>query len=114
MIIKIIDGDYAIDNLGRFIVSSGIDEIIERALIRLKVKKGSFIYDKELGSELYLVDLNTADEDMLIAIISEALYPIEELEVTGVERLINKVDNTLVLTIYLKINNENAIIELNV
>ncbi len=112
MVTKIANGDYAVDHLGRFITSSGVDEIIERALIRLKVKKGSFTYDNELGSELHLVDLNTADYDLLIAIISEALSPIQQIEVTGVERQANKDDKALTLTVYIRINNENAIIEL--
>jgi len=50
MDIKITDGDWATDQCGMPIVLSGETEILQRAFLRLRIPKGSFLHDRELGS----------------------------------------------------------------
>lgn len=110
--IKLENGDYALDNSGNILEVSGVEEIINRALIRLKAKKGGFPLDLSLGSELYLSDINSASYESLFGIVSEALAPISEIEVTDIEKHIDKENERLYLTIYMKISGTDAIIEL--
>lgn len=104
MVSRLRDGDYKLDSHGRIVQAYGVDEIIERALIRLKAKKGSFKYDMELGSSLLLTDLTSADNDTLFMLISEALSPIREISVKQVRRLADKADKSLVLDIFIEID----------
>lgn len=110
--IKLENGDYALDNSGNILEVSGVEEIINRALIRLKAKKRGFPLDLSLGSELYLSDINSASYESLFGIVSEALAPISEIEVTDIEKHIDKENERLYLTIYMKISGTDAIIEL--
>lgn len=112
MTTKLLDGDFATNAYGHLLAAVGSDEIIERALIRLRVKKGSFIYNKDLGSKLHLLDLNSADENQLMAAVCDALSPIQEVEVTEVKRLVDKGNDTLSLSIDLLINHNKSTITL--
>jgi hypothetical protein len=47
------NGDFALDQGKRPMAIKGIEELIQRALFRLMIPKGSFELDKSLGSELY-------------------------------------------------------------
>lgn len=46
-------GDFVLDERGRLLEKTAIDELLQRALARLAVPKGSFAYDRQLGSELW-------------------------------------------------------------
>lgn len=50
--IKIESGDIVLDSSGNTAMLSEEDEKFQRAVICIKAKKGSFIYDRQLGSEL--------------------------------------------------------------
>lgn len=103
---KIIDGEYAINSHGCFIEADNIDEILQRALAYLKIRRGSFSLDPQLGSELFTLDMSTATEDTLKAYISEALSSIPEIEVMDIQRNQNKPDNALSITVYVKVGNQ--------
>lgn len=89
---KLENGDFAVDGRGLPFFIDEIEEILQRAYIRLKVPKGSFVLDKELGSTLYKLkelsdkDLHTA---ALIA-VREALLPVEGIVVEDV--VVERVD----------------------
>lgn len=96
-------GDFAKDARGYPVPVAGFQELLQRALIRLKVKKGSFVHDPELGSELYTlqpgeVDLNT----QALRLAREALKSIPNIQVQQVAvRKLEEPDN-LELTVTLK------------
>ena len=50
------NGDVATDSTGKFIKISDSDALFQRALICIGAKLGSFIYDRELGSQAEQVD----------------------------------------------------------
>jgi len=90
--------DLAISNLDDLVFSpsrdwmtvTGIDLLHQRILLRLKMKRGSWIFDetKELGSNLDLaLRMNQPDAIAEIdSLIAEALDPIsDEIEITNVE-----------------------------
>ena len=109
----IADGDMVMGQDGSPEMISGLRELIQRALIRLTVKKGAFAYDTALGSELAGLDLNRADELTLLAMAREALAALPEVTVSGVERSLDRSAQTLYLTVYLRVNGQDAVVELN-
>lgn len=47
------DGDFQTNGSGLPVRISGAQELLQRVMFRLTVKKGSFFYDQQLGSRLY-------------------------------------------------------------
>ena len=92
---------------------SGIEEIVQRAMIRLTMKKGSFLYDETLGSELRSIDINKLNKKMLLSKITDALDGIDELEVLDIEESLNRNEQILYVTIYMRAKGQDAILEIN-
>lgn len=63
----------------------GDDELIQRALIRLCVRKGSFAADPALGSELYRLRGGPFRERLALGYAQEALLPMREVRVLAAE-----------------------------
>lgn len=59
--VKLLNGDTVIDSCGRPVLIDGAQAKLQRALICLCARLGSFIYDRKLGSRLHTV---SADEDL--------------------------------------------------
>ena len=55
MELKIKDRDYVSDGAGALVSASGREELLERVLYKLSVRRGSFALAPELGSELHLL-----------------------------------------------------------
>ena len=55
MELKIKDRDYVADGAGGLVRVSGWDELLERVLFKLSVRRGSFALAPELGSKLQLL-----------------------------------------------------------
>ena len=55
MELKIKDRDYVADGMGGLVRVSGWDELLERVLFKLSVRRGSFSLLPELGSKLHLL-----------------------------------------------------------
>lgn len=108
---KLNDGDYCFDARGFLVEVEGAEEIMEQAMIRLRARKGSYPLNPELGSELYRLDLNRADETQIEMAVAEALAPMAEVELTGIEKGTGG-EGRLLLTIYLRIKGEDALLEL--
>ena len=73
------NGDVATDSTGRFIEISDSDVLFQRALICISAKLGSFIYDRQLGSQAEQVDMS--DDNALQKVelvINEALAQYED------------------------------------
>ncbi|WP_312643368.1 histidine kinase [Hydrogenoanaerobacterium sp.] len=67
-------------------LTDGTEELIQRAMIRLSVRHGSFAPDKDLGSELYTLN-TTGGRDMDTAamnLVRQALLPLPQITVTQV------------------------------
>lgn len=82
MALKIIDGKYALNDRGDTVSVTGDDEITERILFKLRVRRGSFLPIPNLGSRLYLLPKEKrADmENAARGYITQALA--EETDVT--------------------------------
>lgn len=79
-------GDFYTNDRNRLVTIYDNEELLQRALIRLCVKRGSFLYDKNLGSRLYTLTHNTKDiKAKVIAYAKEALLDMNDIIVDDVE-----------------------------
>lgn len=74
MDIKILDGDNVMRG-GRFESVCGFDETAQQAIISIVGKRGCFIYDRELGSDLqeYINSVENINLKQINSIISSAV-----------------------------------------
>lgn len=56
MDIKLKDGDILSQPNGYYTYISGIEDALQKVSLAVKIPKGSFIYNKELGSGLYSIN----------------------------------------------------------
>ena len=79
------NGDFICDSKGIPVELTGYDELLQRVLIRLTVKKGSFIYDTSLGSRLYTLKSTDGNlKERALSLVREALVDISEVIVDDV------------------------------
>lgn len=107
------NGDFMLDSNGIPISIYGIQEILQRALIRLTVRKGSFIYDTNLGSDLYKLKktASTNIKSRALSMVKEALKPMSNVLVDDVStEFINSSEN-LKLNVVLRVNNSKKEVE---
>ncbi len=98
-------GDFICDSKGYLIELSGYDELLQRILIRLTIKQGSFVYDTSLGSRLYTLkptDINI--KNRALSMIREALADVTEVIVDDVYTALTNEGENLELTVMLSIN----------
>lgn len=55
MELKIEQGDYVLDDMGRLVGLTGAEALLQRVLVRLQVRRGSFALLPEFGSDLHLL-----------------------------------------------------------
>ncbi len=83
MDIKIENKDIALDISDNFIEVSGIEQAIQQIKLAIGVKKGSFIYDRNLGSEIHKADFSGKSICKEIeSLINESLVSLGEVYVT--------------------------------
>lgn len=97
------DGDFLTDEKGLPVQISGAQELLQRAMFRLTVKQGSFLYDQRLGSRLYTLKGAYGSGETLsenaMQMVREALAPLPQItplrvraSMTGTDRLSLTVD----------------------
>lgn len=88
MDILIKNNDIVLDTRGSPVVIEGFFEAVQRAWIAASVKRGSFVYNNNLGNDAHLVDIN--DEKLakkIEMLLNEA--------VINIKGLVIKVENVL-------------------
>ncbi len=101
------NGDFLLDSRNKLIQVEGYNELLQQVLIRLCVKKGSFVYDRNLGSNLYKLDVNSQDiNNKALSIIKESLSDMPEILVKRVYTEIENSGDKLNIDILLSINGE--------
>jgi phage gp46-like protein len=108
----LLQGDHATDARGIPVAVTGAEELLQRALLRLGIRRGSFEYDAGLGSELYRLsrDTSAATERAAHSYVQEALLPLPEIAVGGVS--LSHEDNDLILRAELTCEDTTYIVEL--
>ena len=108
MELKIKDRDYVADVAGGLVRVSGWDELLERVLFKLSVRRGSFALAPELGSKLHLLWREKGESRATAAkqYAAEALADEEGLSVTGME--LAEKNGFLELRVLLRYENETG------
>ncbi len=77
------DGDFQTNTCGLPVKISGAQELLQRAMFRLVIRKGSFFYDQQLGSRLYTLKGSYGSRETLsesaMQMVREALSPMTEV-----------------------------------
>ena len=108
MELKIKDCDYVADGAGGLVRVSDWDELLERVLFKLSVRRGSFALVPELGSKLHLLWREKGESRATAAkqYVAEALADEEGLSVTGME--LAEKNGFLELRVLLRYENETG------
>ena len=109
MELKIRNGDYIADGIGGERRADGAEALLERALFRLSVRRGSFPFLPELGSELYRL----GHEKPSARAAAAKLYTAAALAVEDVE-LTECGDGVMALRVLLTADGESAALEMTV
>ena len=100
------NGDFLCDTRNNLLELSGYDELLQRVLIRLGVKKGTFVYDTNLGSRLYTLKVNDGNlGEKALSLVREALVELPEVLVENVYPTLTNNGENLTLNVVLSINN---------
>lgn len=113
MDIALKNGDFALNSSGKVYSISAMEETIQRCMVLLKVKQGSFSYNRKLGSNIHL--LKVSDKNLFgnaTLLVKEALAPLVQVKVEKVETEI--VEDKIILNIEISAYGEKAKIEVNV
>lgn len=108
------DGDFYRGARGMPVKITGADELIQRAVIRLTVRLGSFAADKTLGSELYRLG-RTPERDLDAAALNltrMALLPLSEITVESA--VCTRFGERLTLKTGLRVRGEYKNLEVNI
>lgn len=112
----LVSGDHYADSRGIPVAVAGAREFIQRALLRLCIKKGSFAHDPELGSELHRLRAYKTSESLeriALGYVREALYPMPEITVESVS-LSRSAPDTLNLLTVLSISGQSHNLEVEI
>ncbi len=106
-------GDHGLSGRGMPYSISGTAELLQRAWIRLIVKRGSFSLDPTLGSDLYkLKRTGTAQlEQAALACVQQALYPIKALTVEGIQCSYDSQADRLTIQLELRVGQDYETLE---
>ena len=113
MELKIRNGDYIADGIGGERRADGAEALLERALFRLSVQRGSFPFLPELGSELYRLRKPSARAAAAKLYTAAALAEETALTVEDVE-LTERGDGVMALRVLLTADGESAALEMTV
>ncbi|HIS69193.1 MAG TPA: histidine kinase [Candidatus Gallacutalibacter stercoravium] len=83
MDVALVQGDIARDERGLPYLLQGDQELLQRAYIRLQGHRGQFVYDRELGSDLYLISAENGADQQAIILARQALGGLAQ--VTGAQ-----------------------------
>ena len=122
MELKIRNGDYIADGIGGERRADGAEALLERALFRLSVRRGSFPFLPELGSELYRLGHEkpsaraaAAKLYTAAALAEETALTVEDVELTVEDvELTERGDGILALRVLLTADGESAALEMTV
>lgn len=107
-------GDFELDGRGMPYLLSGLAEMMQRVGLCLKIKKGSFPYDRELGSELYILNEQTQPlRDTASLLVKEAAARIPQVKILDVEAAFDN-NKKLALSVLLEFGGERKHMEVKV
>lgn len=115
MELKIRNGDYVADGVGGEKRAEGTEALVERALFRLSVRRGSFPFLPTLGSELHLLHREKPSQRLAAARQAVAAALAEETELSVEDVTLEEDEEGLCrVRVYLRRGEEDKTLELTV
>lgn len=108
------NGDQVLRRDGMPEMVDGIEALLQRTLIRLKTRRGSLPHDPDFGSALYTLrgtGNRKALESKALALTREALAPMPQIEINGLECTYDAVHARLTLRLKLAVCGQDARLE---
>lgn len=109
------DGQHLKNLQGYPVKITGRQRLAQSAFIRLTVPKGSFLYDKELGSRFFQLRASTNKDQLnrtALSYAQEAVFPIKQAKVDWAECSFSALD-TVNIRVGITIEKENFVMEVN-
>jgi hypothetical protein len=108
------NGDFSLNSSGQPSTISGTQEILQRVRLQLCIKKGSFLYNPDLGSDLFtLLTYNGDIESKALFLTKKALENISSTSVETLDIQKNQ-EKQLQLKLSILINQEKHLLEVNI
>ena len=108
------NGEFELDGRGMPYLLSGLSEIMQRVSLCLKIKKGSFPYDRELGSELHTLTESVQPLGETAALlVKEAAAQIPQVKILDVEASFDS-EKKLGLSVLLEFGGEQGRLEMKI
>lgn len=99
----ILNGDFKLNEKGKPYLANGIEEVIQRCKILITVQRGSFTYNRDLGSNIRSV--SKSNEAMELA-VKELLLAVPQVNVESVS--IYKEGSNYILKVKISSDNEEG------
>lgn len=116
MELKFVNGDYVPDKERGtgFETVTGVDEVLQRVLFKLKIQRGSFPFIPELGSDLWKIhrEKKSNRESAAYQYIAEALKDERMLSIQNVT--VSDVDDGIKIDVKLLYEGESASISIEI
>lgn len=111
----LVGGDHFLDGRGLPVTLSGSAELIQRALLRLSIKRGSFVLDPTLGSELHRLRGTQTEvmERLALSYAQEALATMPGVSVSRVA-IDRSGRDSINMMVYLTYNEQTYSLEVSV
>lgn len=115
MELKLRGGDYVVDGVGGEQRAEGAEALVERALFRLSVRRGSFPFLPALGSDLHLLAREKPSQRLAAARQYIAAALAEETALTVEDVVLDEgADGLCRVRVYLRCGGEEKSVELTV
>lgn len=105
------NGDMLSDFAGDVQTVRGLEELVQAALLRLTMRKGSFPYQPTLGSTLYRLDAHKLDLQTLRSAVEDALQDLDDITVLDLTSSFDPDSRILSLTVSLQVRGQEAAVQ---
>lgn len=110
----LLDGEFDLDRRGMPYLITGLSELMQRTAISLKMKRASFIYSRQLGSDLEKVkDVEDALHSRAELLAREAIADISQTELSNL-KVIALDDKKIKITLDISLNGETGTVEVTI
>lgn len=110
----LLNGEFDLDARGMPYLITGISELMQRTAISLKMKRASFIYSRELGSELEQVkDVEDALHSRAELLAREAIADVSQTNLSNLTASVDE-DGKIKISLDISINGETGTVEVTI
>lgn len=112
------NGDFKLNSKGYPVMIDSYEEILQRIIIRLICKKGSYVYNRDLGSEFYKIKMGNISrnniEKQAIDYAKKALKDMKNVNVVSVKAESCKMGEQLRLSFKISVDEQIEDIDISV